>query len=817
MKDSKSVALPRFITTILWLLPFFSFSQVIYNGHIFDVGNGKGVGQAKIEITDLQIETHSNAYGDFIMKSNFEEPPVTDPYRFFDNSLILGEETAINMKMYNLNGKLIFEDDFGSGGAYLFPQLKYGLYFMKLTSKNYIHTYKVLSDGQQTVSVDKRTSWYRPGTSEGSDTLLITREGYFPRTVAVSRKNPFPEIGLLKGTYENLKYFNELIDPVAFDLLSSSPSRSNVSEVKAVKLIYDNRKDVLFYMNTKAYNLHYTFARDVLGFDQGPFVFNLTQYTDNPNRYMLLASLNYYEAQEKFVLQFVTASEMTCQSIKKFYEKILETSFIGENLYFYPIKPNWTGCAGIKEISSEQLYNGQNYQALNLSEGYGYLRKINIQDLDNLYIGRHDIVLIEGVPNDLPVVAGIITTEFQTPLSHINILSHTRNTPNMALRDGWDNAILNPLVGELVYLKVGAEGYEIRLATTEEATDFWDQSEPRETIFLSRDIDFAGIVDLNQADVSYVDRIGGKAANFSEIMKVNYRGKRVPVPESPFAIPFHYYHHHLEANGLVEFIDKMLTDELFITDPDYRKERLEILRDSIKNSPIDPVLVDSVKTKIKDFRDFRSFRFRSSTNAEDLEFFSGAGLYDSYSAKKDHDTKTIESAVKKVWASLWNWRAFEERSYFKIDHRSTAMGILVHRSFPDEDANGVLVTKNLYNSNPGFVINVQYKEYSIVYPEPGIIHDQIILFTWSVDPGSDFMIEYLTFSNVPELDGRTVVTDEELTELGVYSIGIKERFYNLYGHNCNCSYDNFGVDIEFKIDSQKSPRQIYIKQARLFK
>ena len=65
--------------------------------------------------------------------------------------------------------------------------------------------------------------------------------------------------------------------------------------------------------------------------------------------------------------------------------------------------------------------------------------------------------------------------------------------------------------------------------------------------------------------------------------------------------------------------------------------------------------------KINYFDQFESFRFRSSTNAEDLENFNGAGLYDSKAAKKNHKTKTIDAAIKEVWASLWNFRAFNER------------------------------------------------------------------------------------------------------------------------------------------------------------
>ncbi|MFK7953324.1 MAG: PEP/pyruvate-binding domain-containing protein, partial [Ekhidna sp.] len=405
------------------------------------------------------------------------------------------------------------------------------------------------------------------------------------------------------------------------------------------------------------------------------------------------------------------------------------------------------------------------------------------------------------------------TSVFQTALSHINVLSNSRGTPNMALREAWTNQDFNDLEGQLIYLKVRGDHFEIRKAILSEAEAFWEEREPQKPIFLEKDLAYRLVTDIENISISDINKVGGKAANFGELVNVG----GIPTPENAFAIPFYYYEQHMAAFGLNEYVDKMLSDPEFETNATYRNEQLDILRDSIKDAPINPALVDIVSDKIADFRDFPSFRFRSSTNAEDLEDFSGAGLYDSKSAKKDHETKTIETAIKKVWASLWSWRAFEERDYFKIDHQSCAMGILVHRSFPDEDANGVLVTKNLYNENPGFIINVQYKEESIVFPEPGTIHDQIMLFTWSVNPGEEFMIEYLSFSNVPELNGERVMTDEEVLELGRYAKAIKERFYYDLNHNCNCTYTDFGVDIEFKVDSDVSTRKIYVKQARLFK
>ena len=183
--------------------------------------------------------------------------------------------------------------------------------------------------------------------------------------------------------------------------------------------------------------------------------------------------------------------------------------------------------------------------------------------------------------------------------------------------------------------------------------------------------------------------------------------------------------------------------------------------------------------------------------------------------KKNHQTKTIDNAVKKVWASLWNLRAFDERDYFMIDQHSIAMGILVHRSFPDEDANGVVLTKNLYDlSNHGYTVNVQFKEYSIVYPEPGILHDEILIHTVNLE-GVGYTLEYLTYSNIPDLNGQTVMTDNELYELAEYCTTIKQHYFNNISTQNN-SYLSFAVDIEFKVDSDVENRKIYIKQARIY-
>ena len=108
------------------------------------------------------------------------------------------------------------------------------------------------------------------------------------------------------------------------------------------------------------------------------------------------------------------------------------------------------------------------------------------------------------------------------------------------------------------------------------------------------------------------------------------------------------------------------------------------------------------------FNPLRKIRFRSSTNVEDAEHFTGAGLYDSYSGclmdDLDGDTsgpsqcdpteskeRGVFRAIQRVYASFYNDDAYLERLMHRVNESQVAMGVLVHHSFPDEEelANGV--------------------------------------------------------------------------------------------------------------------------------
>jgi hypothetical protein len=786
-------------------------AQVAITGKVYDVSNNRSIKGVEIKMKSLGFSAKTDFSGQYILNSNdFASDSTT---RFIGNVLYCGNATSASL--YDLSGRLIYIYEKGDELSFKMPNQPSGVYLLALYNGSKGTVYKAYSNGSE-FSIADNNAKYISSNQSISDTLIVSARGFETRKIAIESPVKILDIGLLPVNHQNLDYLLRIDDFDHFSAISANPSRSHLGEIKALKLIYDIRKDILYYVNTPKHKLHFYFCERVIGYDEGAYHFNQHQYTQSPLRYLFLGDLNYYESQDKFVLQFVASNEFNCGQIERYLAKLKETSYFGDKLFFYPVKEEWKQCESVDIISTEQLYKGQNYQGYNLTETYGYLRKVLPIELETQYMGKRDLVLYKGIPNDLPVVAGIITTEFQTPLSHINVLSHNRGTPNMTLRNAWSSAAIDSLMGELVYLKVGANGYKLRKATFSEADSFWKLKEPQDTQTLEYELETSELVNLEDAVIKYIKTIGAKAANFSELLNVTYRNETIRVPEGHFAIPFYFYNQHLITHGIDKKIAALLNNVSINEKPNIRKKRLSALRDTILNCHISKELLSDVMNRINKYPEFNSFRFRSSTNAEDIKGFSGAGLYDSKSGKKDQGAESIEIAIKTVWASLWNWRAYEERSYYKIDHSTCFMGVLVHRSFPDEEANGVVLTTNLYNANPGFIINAQYGEVSIVFPEPGVIHDQIIVNTWSMNRWSSYTIEYLSYSNVPELEGKTVMHDKEIERLMDYCMRIKQRYYYQIKHDCNCDFDDFALDIEFKIDSDVNYRDVYIKQVRIY-
>ncbi len=602
-----------------------------------------------------------------------------------------------------------------------------------------------------------------------------------------------------------------------FEHLQGVPLTTIYGGVKSVKVIFDIEHDTVYFADTKEYRLHYDFSKEVLNYPRSHGEFNAEQYSNNPLRTYYLGVLNFYSDIDVYTLEFSARDDIRAENIQEFYEMIQRNVYFKEQFYFMPVSNRALEVAQdlegvIPMIDRDAIYADQVYQPLHLAQSYGYLRRKDAAAAETEFHNVHDIVLTNDVPNNISVVAGIITTTFQTPLSHINVLSQNRNTPNMALKSGWEDPRLLDLEGKLVYFEVKADTFILKEAELADAEEFWEQNKPNGDLKITANDTVSGLQDLTDLDHYSTPIVGAKAANFAEISRLSTAGiGLMHTPESAFAIPFYYYQHHMESNGITPYLDELLDNSEFNSDIAVREQKLDVLKDLIKDAPIDEELLALIRTKIIASGAFRAMRFRSSTNAEDLKGFNGAGLYTSKTGIIDDPSKPIDEAIKKVWASLWKLSAYEEREYFGIDQSSVRMGILVHRSFPDEHANGVAITKNLYNSGlPAFTINVQMGEESIVDPDPAIIADQFTYYTYSADAFTNPLLEYITHSTVS--NGEPVLSDDEILTLVRHLKTIKDHFYVLYTKEESLSYSKFGMDVEFKIDTEA--RLLYIKQAR---
>ncbi len=788
-------------------------AQKIINGGVYNIATDKTLANVAVdwENENREYTDHSGNFHFVVETANRQE------FQSHDEVIVWGTPKDLSIQISSLNGTKLFRMELKQAESFQIPYLPAGIHILTAIENHAAYTFKVVSREQHSFVADINAHYFENQLSEEilSDTLSLSKPGFLSRSLLVRDIVSTSSIGLVPENIGELDYVEELTDSFLFNLFSTEPSRANRGNVQELKFVYEMESERLYYMNSKKWSLHVDFARNVLGYSAGPHSFNSTQYFNNKDRKYILGSISYYSGIDQYVMHYVSATELTCSQLSEVVQKSEQNFIPDKGIKLFQNQDEWKFCIDLQSISSEELYEGQVYQGLTTGSTYGYLKRHHSEDIEGLFLNRRDLIVTDGIPNDLPVVAGIITSIPQTPLSHINVLSNSRNTPNMYLKDAFHLDSISSLENKLVFLEVNDHDFSIREANISEAEAFWEQIDPKSEIELEIDSATSGLLEISNLDISDINVVGGKAANFAEISAIS--GIDIPTPEDAFSIPFYYYVQHIKVHQLDTLMAESLNNPQFHIDAQFRKEQLEHIQASILAAPITSNLVDLVTARIKDFEDFDAYRFRSSTNAEDLEFFSGAGLYNSHSAKKNHSTKTIENAIKGVWASLWNWRAFEEREYFKIDHLSCAMGILVHRSFPNEDANGVLITKNLYNQNPGFIINVQHGEESIVSPRKGVIHDQILLFTWSVRPNEKYMIEYLSFSNLVGFEGQNVLTDEEIRQLGDLATEIKRHYFYNTLHSCDCVYDDFGVDIEFKIDSEVSPRKIYVKQARLYK
>ena len=676
----------------------------------------------------------------------------------------------------------------------------------------------------------------RKGRARGGRTvgfwLLLALVGVFALSCGDDPVSPSAEAGVcVIAAGETPDYAETMGCLNDFTALASEPLDASIPGATSVKTVIDRLDgDALYFQNSREYQVHYDFASAHLSGDGLPLVPALSQFNEteyySPSRRFVLGAITRYESPGVWTYEIAPYDNADADMIGAAYELIAAATYFGEELYFHPTSQAVEAVAAelpgsVKVVTTDQLYEGIDYQSLNYGTSLGRLVFVTADELETEYVSFRDIVVLDRVPNDISVVAGIVTDQFQTPLSHINVLSQNRGTPNMALRGAYTSEALRALEDCWVRLEVGPFDYSIVEVTAAEADAWWEEHQLEEVSVPSLDLDTRELRDvedlldldshdLGEALAQAIPAYGGKASHFGAFPHMN--PDKVPFPRA-FAVPVYYYWQFMALNGFDEQVSQMLADAEFLDDPAEREERLEDLRDDMERAPVDADFEAALLAKLNaEFAGIR-MRFRSSTNAEDLAGFTGAGLYTSKSGDPD-DAESVLDAVRKVWASVWSFRAFEERSFRGIDHQSVGMALLVHNSFPDEEANGVAITANPFDPSglePGFYVNVQLGEESVVEPEPGTTSDQFI-YQFEL-PGQPLV--FIARSSLVD-EGETVLTAAQTYALGTALKEIHDFFYPLYGRGADTWY---AMDTEFKFDQPvggdpAGEPVLFVKQAR---
>jgi pyruvate, water dikinase len=612
----------------------------------------------------------------------------------------------------------------------------------------------------------------------------------------------------LLPTEDGLEQLNSEKDYQLLATSSSIAGSHHTLEVKFIIIAPNSKSPQIFFINTNKHTMHHDFVSNALGNPLSAAEFSSQTYFTK-KRNFLAGEITYFSRYKDdslgtelgvYAMGFWPSDPIPDSLVQLSYNLISEHApFMAQKLKYLA-----KGLSQIEALSSnpnypsiviDELFKNFNYIPYNTAESYGTLRLSQ-----QTQYTASDIAVFQTLPNKINHLSGYLTLQPQTPLSHINLIAKQNNTPNAYIQDILTNSKFLELDGQAVHLIISDTGYNIQKADPKKAGEYLEEFRPQYTQLEISNIFQDTIKHLDDIYFFESSAYGSKTANLAEVIKI------LPHNATPkgYAIPFSYYHKFMQDNHFFDTLTTLLSNTQFKEDPIYRKMRLKSFRNIIRKAP----LTDTVKTAFSilqsKFSIGQSIRCRSSTNSEDLENFSGAGLYNSYTHHPEEGH--LEKSIKQVWASLWTFRAFEEREFYRIKQNSASMAVLVHSNYSDELANGVAVAQNIYTPTwKGFYINSQVGEDLVTNPEKLSTPEELIVS--QTGPDQSYETEIIRRSNLIEKNQR-ILNESQVKTLRNYLDYINSHFKELYKQKHNTQ---FAMEIEFKIDSNNL---IQIKQAR---
>ncbi|HEY5884360.1 MAG TPA: PEP/pyruvate-binding domain-containing protein [Pyrinomonadaceae bacterium] len=611
--------------------------------------------------------------------------------------------------------------------------------------------------------------------------------------------------GAAVSAQENtLRHLPAVRSQAEFDTLAVTYEPGTPYALPHVLFVIDRKdRNRIYYVNTKRYKFHKDFVNgNYLSLERGNEFFQ-NNYL-NPNRRFILGTIAYQTPVKRWTFESWEGDLITTDHIK------LASDTINKS-FFVPVayKPNSSrqdqqsrNIPGLQRVMQSDIAKEQEYQALNVAKGIGRVHVIPKLD-EHVEIGFNEILVLDEVPVQLPPVAGVITSRPSTPLSHINLLAKGWGIPNAYIKNA--HALLKQYDGWWVTFETKRDGYEIKRADVNQLREYQQRLAQRQDVMRPRsDLTETRLLSLAQQRARSSIAFGSKSANLGEVLNARLPGIIVP---NGFTIPFHYYNQFINANKLDDVIFTMLNDQKFVHDPVYRRQQLTILRDRIQKGAFDEKLAGQIAQRVRREYPGKGLFVRSSSNTEDLPNFSGAGLYNTVPNVKDE--RLLIEAIKTVWASLWNFEAYEARERAVIDHSKVYMAVLLQEGINSESS-GVMITADPFDrDNRGAIYISAKRGLGIKVVEGKRVAEQIIFRQRAnaiqvlTRSDEDSLLTFDDKGGVKEVaitGERVVLTDEVIRRL-VRAAGSIKRVFGSRDQDIEWAYMN---------------GQIYIVQSRPF-
>ena len=200
------------------------------------------------------------------------------------------------------------------------------------------------------------------------------------------------------------------------------------------------------------------------------------------------------------------------------------------------------------------------------------------------------------------------------------------------------------------------------------------------------------VVWLKDVGMSDVEKVGGKNASLGEMISgLDSQGVRVP---GGFATTAEAFESFLEYSDLKNKINKLLSDLDVSNIQELTKTGL-LIRQWVEEAPFPDGLyqsiVDSYEKLSNELGSDVTFAVRSSATAEDLPEASFAGQQETY--LNVSGIEDILTAVRKVYASLYNDRAISYRVHQGFEHEMVSLSAGIQQMVrSDIGSSGVMFT-----------------------------------------------------------------------------------------------------------------------------